>query len=262
LSATETELVLSPVRVAINAWQTAFAAVAAMPLLFVAIVVVTGLLDIVAGLMLLQTMAEIVVSQSISDMAAPLFMVGLLLMALRTYGGAALGVAISRFVVLGERNWPRIVFARPTVRYLAWLIALFLSPIVLFLPLGFIAASIAYVFVAVRTSLFFPAIAVDAPHASLSTSWHQSRRNFWRISWSGILALLPMITIYLMLLVVGFTTLTGTGSEEDFLSAALWISLLLGSVLEVTATTLAAAVSAWIYRSLPIPPEAGRQALA
>lgn len=122
-------------------------------------------------------------------------------------------IAIHRFIVLGETTTQYVLQPRDPrfLRFFGW--SLFLSLLLLIpgllVPLsgkdasGFMVAVITalmvgFLFVVVRSILLFPAIAVDAPGATWSNAFSDTRGYFWRITGILLVAMAPAIVIALV----------------------------------------------------------------
>lgn len=144
-------------------------------------------------------------------------------------------IAIHRFIVLGEAtthfvlqpNDPRFL------KFFGW--TLFLSLLLLIpsllIPLagkdgsGFMIAvitalTVGFLFVVVRSIILFPAIAVDAPGATWSSAFSDTRGYFWRIVGILLVAMSPAIVIVMI-----FGTAPDSATDDGSTAPSLLFSI-------------------------------------
>ncbi|HEY4943875.1 MAG TPA: hypothetical protein VII56_20770 [Rhizomicrobium sp.] len=184
---------------------------------------------------------------------------------------ASVAVAIHRLILRDEKADHIIApFKSHTLRFAAWLTGLqLLWTLVLLaapmraiggiglLAVAMVAVGIAILFVTTRLSLMFPAIAIEAPAASLrqriAASWALSRGRFWLLFGSGLLALVPLfIGMFILGLAVfaAFALVLVAAGEpvHDLGSSMSWPKLILDDISRVMTAALGAAVLSWNYR--------------
>jgi hypothetical protein len=119
-------------------------------------------------------------------------------------------IAVYRFILLGQttssyrlvgrdrRSWRFFLYLMLLSLALGLfrLVALLVSDPEKFSAFGvivFIAVFIAYAIFDARTTILFPALAIDVPGADVKAAFHDSRRHFWRISLVKLGALAPIL---------------------------------------------------------------------
>jgi hypothetical protein len=180
-------------------------------------------------------------------------------------------VKIQRFVLLREGPEPLVPLGgKPLARLfglgIVIVLVVSLSAILLALVLrphyrgGIVfitmAVVIIWIFIGVRLSLLFPAIATGS-RIELRSAWHDSSGHFWSLVGVQFVAALPLVACTAAVVIVfrltGFTL-------ADFTSPA-WLLLLAitQSVGNVAYTLVTSSSLAWLYRRyanrLPAPPE-------
>jgi hypothetical protein len=174
---------------------------------------------------------------------------------------APLIIAVYRFILLDEPT----TFYRPVGRdrrswrfflYLMLLslalgvfrlVALLVSDPAQFSALGvivFISAFIAYSVFDARTTLLFPALAIDVVSADVKASFHDSRRHFWRITLVKLCTVAPIL-ISTEILSLWWRIRAG-GQENTPL-----LLLVLAALSPILATAAAAAASQ-LYRDYAV----------
>ncbi|HEY4802452.1 MAG TPA: hypothetical protein VIH96_07510 [Paraburkholderia sp.] len=167
---------------------------------------------------------------------------------------------ISRFVLLGERTTPLMpARARPFLRIFAvgLILAVALGAFALalwfvlrpqyqggaaFLMLVVIAI---WMFVAVRLSLLFPALAIGSPIA-FGAAWRDSRGHFWSLFGVTFVAALPIAVCGLLVLIgMGLAGVSPAIVQQPGWLTALAIGQSIGNIVFALLTTTALA---WLYR--------------
>jgi hypothetical protein len=172
-------------------------------------------------------------------------------------------IAIHRFVVLGE------VTARYELRpgeprfltFFGWtlfLLALVMLPTLLIplssrsstgLPAIISALTIGFFFVSVRSIILFPAVAVDAPGATWSNAFADTRGRFWRITGILVLTMLPAMIVALILLFPTLPSVDDPDAEASLAQASVWASVV-ASALSGAVAALAVAAASRLYEAL------------
>lgn len=183
---------------------------------------------------------------------------------------AAVAVPIHRLVLRDETADKAVAPFDPRVlRFAAWLMAIqalwfligeamasldaFAPPIAELLALACLAGFVAISIGAVRVSLIFPAVAVDAPAGGwrdrIAASWALSRGRFWRLFGAGVITVIPLAVgiavVWLML--AGISTALATGTR-GFSAALGWPRVIVTDISRVLGAALEAAVLSWNYR--------------
>lgn len=180
-------------------------------------------------------------------------------------------VKVYRFVLLHERETPLVPLGgKPLARMFGVGIVLTLALIATALALyailrpryaggvaflGLVVGAV-WIFVAVRVSLLFPALATGG-RIDLRAAWHDSRGHFWSLFGVPFVAVLPLIACAIVaLIVVGVTGIT----PASLASPARLLLLAVGqSAANIVFALITSAALAWLYRRyadrLPAPPE-------
>lgn len=184
---------------------------------------------------------------------------------------ASVAVAIHRLILRDEKADHAIApFKSHTLRFAAWLTGLQLLWTFVLLPapmraiggigllaVAMVAVAIAILFVTTRLSLMLPAIAIEAPAASLrqriAASWALSRGRFWMLFLSGLLVMVPLFIGMFILGLAVFAAfalvLTVAGESVHYLGSSMsWPKLILDDISRVMTAALGAAVLSWNYR--------------
>jgi hypothetical protein len=98
-----------------------------------------------------------------------------------------------------------------------------------------------YLFIIVRLSLLYPALALGSP-LTLPAAWKDSRGHFWYIMGVGFVTYLPLLVIWIVAMQVGGKALLLASLQG---SLAVTIVLAFGNTLFLT---LSSALMSWIYR--------------
>ncbi len=133
--------------------------------------------------------------------------------------------ATYRFVGRDRRSWRFFLYLMLLSLALGLfrLVALLGSDPAQFSALGvvvFIAVFIAYAIFDARTTILFPALAIDVAHADVKTAFHDSRRHFWRISLVKLCTIAPIL-IATEILSLWWTIHAGANANSSFLLLAL-----------------------------------------
>jgi hypothetical protein len=167
-----------------------------------------------------------------------------------------LTIKVNRFVLLGEGTQPLLPLGgKPLGRHLLFTLGVGVGTIIITIGAALVAhraqsaklalivipVLLAYLFVIVRLSLIYPAVALGS-RLTLHTAWQDSRGHFWTIAGMGFIAYLPLLVIWIAALLVGGRTLL----------AALLQGSVVANVVQAFVSTiflvLSAAVMAWVYR--------------
>jgi hypothetical protein len=189
---------------------------------------------------------------------------------------AAIAISIHRLVLLNETKDDGIaLFAARTVRFALWATAvqlgwfaiaiLWVVPLFLSAPGSPLPSLIGVVslvlygiqlFVAVRLSLVFPAIAAD--HAAGPVRdvarwiWSIARGHWWRLALSGLFAVLPLAVGFGIVALVIMAVLRGHDVAPA--DVAFWVGTIVQAIAEPFGIALAAAALSWIYRFAMVAP--------
>jgi hypothetical protein len=167
------------------------------------------------------------------------FWLDVAILAVATVYFVPLGLAIHRFIVLGEVSGVRVdIDSSRFRRFSVWSLLLMMVGMLIWVPYwivtdtevaamltGLLMAPLLYLLA--RLIILFPAIAVDAPHASLKNALDETRGQTWRIAAIAVVTWLPVVVP-----VFGRIAVTG----ED-LAASIWTMMSL--VCELTAVAFA-----------------------
>jgi hypothetical protein len=161
-------------------------------------------------------------------------------------------VKVTRFILLGEGTQPLLPLGgKPLGRYVLFSLgigigmivvikgpALLLQPMrtaqigLVILPLIFI-----FLFIAVRLSLLYPAIALGS-RLALRAAWRDSRGHFWYIFGVGLITYLPLMVVWIVVMEVGGRELL-LASIEGTLPVTLAMALANTLFLALTAAFMA-----------------------
>jgi hypothetical protein len=167
---------------------------------------------------------------------------------------------ISRFVLLGERSAPLMpAGAKPFLRIFAvgLILAVALGAFALLLwvvlrpqyqggaAFLFLVVIAIWMFVAVRLSLLFPALAIGSPIA-FGAAWRDSRGHFWSLFGVTFVTALPIAVCGLLILIaMGLAGISPEIVQQPGWLTALAIGQSIGNVVFALLTTSALA---WLYR--------------
>ncbi len=179
---------------------------------------------------------------------------------------AAVAVPVHRWVLLGERR-DRFValFSGRVWRFAFWLIAIQMCGFVALLPLplllgaspaettAIVAAMIAFLaalaFVAIRLSLIFPAIAIDAPaRGRIAASWALSRGHVWRLVVTAVFTMIPLLFAMLLATLAASWLIGLSGSLVGVFDTLMWFEVVVTALSRPVGVALAAGVLSWNYR--------------
>ena len=172
-------------------------------------------------------------------------------------------IAIHRFIVLGEVTTryelrpgdPRFL------KFFGWtlfLLALVMVPTLLIplssrsstgLPAVISALTIGFFFVSVRSIILFPAVAVDAPGATWSNAFTDTRGYFWRITGIVVLTMLPVMIVALILIFPTLPSVDDPDAEASLAKVSLWASVV-ASALSGAVAALVVAAASRLYEAL------------
>jgi hypothetical protein len=170
---------------------------------------------------------------------------------------APLIIAVYRFILLDEstetyrfvgrdrRSWRFFLYLMLLSLALGLfrLVALLVSDPAQFSALGvivFISVFIAYAIFDARTTILFPALAIDVANANVRASFHDSRRHFWRIT---LVKLCTVAPILISTEILGLWWRIRAGGHEN----TPLLLLVLAALSPILATAAAAAASQ-LYR--------------
>ncbi|MBI3703245.1 MAG: hypothetical protein HY244_05165 [Rhizobiales bacterium] len=191
---------------------------------------------------------------------------------------APLAIAVHRYVLLGEVTTGYAIGSRPRyIRFVGFALVLnmlIMSPALIFMVLptlptgwgvigiGAVGGLVAFVLFAVflmalRRTILFPAIAIDAPGATWTNARNDTKGNSWRVLFILICTAIPDLVIsvlfYFMLLSPPGVTTTGR-----------IVFSVLSTVISVLSVCAFAAVASHLFRALAnrlaIPPATPRTA--
>lgn len=236
--------ILQPV---VTGYADAWHAIRAMPLLA----------GITVVLMFVFTLLESAVPYRASENAAGSLLLAVIVSSVQNFLLTPVMIAVHRFIILGEIK-TRYVVARPEYAFFnfyAWLCAL--SILLLFamsafandwptaMPLAVVlVTTVVIVAILTRLSILFPAIAVEAPGAFSANAWADSKRHTLRIFLIFLLAVLPIISAAL-LLIMPFVSLEG--GEEGVLGIP---ALVIMAAVQMYAVVLCVAIASRLYEAL------------
>lgn len=261
---------------AMRTWRSAFSAITAMPLLFVALLLLQAVLA--AAVVLVPGMQSWLVRPKPQDITVLLTLKhiasrGLTLM-LNGLVAAPLAVAVHRHILLGKRGAP---FA-PSRNLFFWMVALQLFFLAAF-SFSLLASSVAFVrglidfiifigliVVVYHLAVMFPAIAIEVPaksaEARIDQSWSLMQGRFWLWLRLILLTLLPFIVIALVLMVLApHKQPPGPGAVQAAAGAAkavakapahaaLLATAIVGGVIQVMLAALLSAMTSWLYAAI------------
>jgi hypothetical protein len=165
-------------------------------------------------------------------------------------------IAVYRFILLGESTatYRPVGRDRRSTRFFLYLmllsLALGLFRVVAMLVsdpekfsafgvIAFLAVFVAYAIFDARTTILFPALAIDVAGADVKTAFHDSRRHFWRITLVKLCTLAPLL-ISTEVLGLWWKIRAGAPQNAPFL-------LVMAALSPIFATAVAAAASQ-LYR--------------
>jgi hypothetical protein len=166
-------------------------------------------------------------------------------------------IAVYRFILLGESTTTYRLVGRDrrSTRFFLYLMLLSLALGVFRLVallvsdpaqvsasgvIAFIAVFIAYAIFDARTTILFPALAIDVASANVKASFHDSRRHFWRIT---LVKLCTVAPILISTEILGLWWRIRAGGAEN----TPLLLLVLAALSPILATAAAAAASQ-LYR--------------
>jgi hypothetical protein len=234
---------------AVRAWRDAFRALGRMPLLFA-----VSLILYIAMIGLTHWLDNKIGSGGI---AAPLLELLLQLAGLAALVPLYLGV--HRFILRDETTpGYRLSVTEPRFyRFYGAIVALTVlstRPGWLGSPTGgiglalMVASMIVILVITIRLTLWFPAIAVDAPGATLENALADTSGHFWRILATGFVAVLPALVLFAAL-----ATLLSSMAAFVVLGLFPVTFLILTSVMIATASHLYAGLGDRLTRVAPVP---------
>lgn len=180
----------------------------------------------------------------------------LILSLLQLAVSGCLVVKVVRFVLLGEGTQPLMPLGgKPLGRYLLFSLGIGIGMIIITVGTAMVlhtmrSATIGliilpllavYLFVLIRLSLLYPAIALGS-RLALRAAWQDSRGHFWYITGVGVVTYLPLLLVWIVAMQVGGRTLLMASLEG---SLAITIVMALGNTLFLV---LSASVVSWVYR--------------
>lgn len=232
--------------IAKRAWNSAFAAMRAMPMLF--------------GSAALGAVFAAAIIAGLSYLAQPLpteALVNLVNILAVSALGAPVAVAMHRFILLDQLSPDLLSYAPAHTRvFFVWLLifqvaASILSAIGSVFFLLRIATFLIILIGSVDLAMIFPAIATDVPAADwqgrLRQSWERMQGHFWLFIRASIVTFLPALGIFL--LVIGAATLMGLLARALIFPAwfvGLWAVIAIGPMM-IAFIALGAAVASWMY---------------
>ena len=178
---------------------------------------------------------------------------------------AGVAVPVHRLVLLGETGDGIVhLFSGRVWRFAFWLIALQMCGFVALLPLpllfgatplettvivaGMIAFLLALTVVAVRLSLVFPAIAIDAEaKGRLAASWALSRHRFWRLVVTAVFTMVPLLLLMLLATLAASWLIGLSGSLVSVFDTLMWFEVAVTALSRPVGVALAAGVLSWNY---------------
>ncbi len=175
---------------------------------------------------------------------------------LQLAASGCLFVKVVRFVLLGEGTQPLMPLgSKPLGRYLLFSLGIGICLIVLTMGtamafhtmrsaavgLIILPVMLVYLFVIIRLSLLYPAIALGS-RIALRAAWQDSRGHFWYIFGVGMITYLPLLLVWIVAMEVGGKTLLVASIEG---SLAITIAMAFGNTVFLV---LSASVMSWVYR--------------
>jgi hypothetical protein len=175
---------------------------------------------------------------------------------LQLVASGCIGIKVSRFVLLGEGTQPLLPLGgKPLGRYLLFSLGIGIGMMIITIGTAMVlhpmrSAAIGliilplilvYLFIIVRLSLLYPALALGSP-LTLPAAWKDSRGHFWYIMGVGFVTYLPLLVIWIVAMQVGGKALLLASLQG---SLAVTIVLAFGNTLFLT---LSSALMSWIYR--------------
>jgi hypothetical protein len=242
-------------RIAGNAWRSVARALVSMPLIFASSLLLLEGIECTFATLAPEAIAAPTSRSQIAVFVAVTLSLLLAKESVEAFVLAPIAVAVHRYILLGDTTRGIVSLRTPhTQLFAAWLIALQIASYLFVLPAYLISNSpallilvvlgliIPSVIVGVRLSLVFPAIAIDAPLHGVASraaaSWRQTRRRFWLIVGSGILAALPLVLIQLVVIFAKTDVFAGSSS---------WLSILADGLYAWSVTVVGVAVISWVY---------------
>jgi len=255
-----------------RAWKSTFAAIGAMPLLFVLFlalqIVVATAIVLVPGMqswMVRPKPADITVLLALKHIASR----GLALI-LAGAVTAPLAVAVHRFILLQQRGVRRA----PTINLFFWMMGLQLFFLAAF-SFSLLASSVGFVrglidliiFIGLvimiyKLAAMFPAIAIEVPARSAEDRIDQSfslmEGRFWLWLKTLLLTLLPFIVIMLVMMIVGRFRAPHDAAATAKAAAvvikqpkpALLAVAVVGAAIQTLLATLLSSMTSWLYAAL------------
>jgi hypothetical protein len=179
--------------------------------------------------------------------------------AVRDFCLAPVMIAMSRFVVLGERTRGYVVEPGPRLwRFVGWMIVLSVLVSLAFLPalaveagaeglvpiLVFAVALVVVIVLALRLSPLFPALAVDAKYAGAANAMADTRGYLFKIFLIFALALLPLAVAAI---VVTFLLGPHVGTPGSLTAIA---HLVMGAIIQTVMILLCIAAASRLYQAI------------
>ena len=242
--------------------------VTSMPKLFISAVLAYGAIGY-SGKLLLQTSTAMAVRHGVAPVPIALMTLAAVFVLLFIESAilSSVAIAVHRLILCDDTDTGVIQpLNRRGMVFTMWIVGLrvplfLLSAVLLrfrsgmFLLLGLLVLSFA-TFIWVRTSLIFPAIAIDVKYEGLfsrvAAAWRLSSGRFWRLVGSTIWAVLPLVVVVIVValglsLVMSFIMPVADGHS----SFGAWINRInpvTNSVSAVLFAALGAAALSWNYR--------------
>jgi hypothetical protein len=235
------------------AYRDVYRAYRAMPVLLLIALTVT-----LAGVFL-----QLYVLKPASPGTALGELVSLLVGAVQNFFLTPVLIAIHRFILMDEVT-PRYELAFQTARFqrfFTWSVALFAlssasTLIAELLALAGLAsltsASLQFVlavmilFISLRLTILFPAIAIDAPSADPAKAFADTKGHAWGIFLIGLVAVLPLVAVVIVVAVVAF--LVAGHPADAALSTA--VSITSGLLVGLIVMPLFVAIASRIFQAL------------
>lgn len=234
-----------------TAYKDVLRVIHAMPVLAGIIIAIVAVFNIVTLLFLPTPNPDMFTSKDLPVIAAG---------AVQSFLVTPYLIAVHRFILLGEVTGSYSLNPQEPrfLRFWGWslaLTALVIVPAILmsFLteqgaPVPFVAVlSIllvaAILFFAVRLTILFPAIAVDAPGARVENAFADSKGNFWRIFLIFIVTALPVMLFAMLLVALGLQSINRVGLVGIVLQ-------IFGAFLGVLGYALSVSVVSRIFQAL------------
>jgi hypothetical protein len=248
-----------------HAWKSLFAALRAMPILFLSVIPAAMVVSIAAfDFPNLASSRLTHPGMPLSDVAQHF---GFLLLETLLWAilAAPVAVAMHRFILMNEVSRGPLTFKpRFTRFFLCWLVALRLLYLIvdgipsalsqrsmIFLVTGI--ASIGILILSAYLAMLFPAVATEVPSESVSarikTSIAQLNGNFWLFVRAAILTFLPVIAILLLWNLVLLRSMSAAiaGGGPLFAGPNLVVMGSLMGLYGILSVALGAALASWMY---------------